>query len=115
MTPKLQNTFRTAGRLPQDHAHDAGRYRGDRGLRVHVAGVAPLGPRFLFEKSMSFIEKYTPIFLLACRTLINFRVSDNPSARLFRGHAYQVWRLPAGSGTLISRARLSDLDVAFYT
>jgi len=45
-------------------------------------------------------------FFKACRTLINFWVSENPSARLFRGHAYQVWRLPAGSGTLISRARL---------
>ena len=59
-----------------------------------------------FENGKRFDPK------LSFRTLINFGYSENLSERLFRGNAYQVRRLPAGSGTLISRERLPGLEAA---
>ena len=53
-------------------------------------------------------------FFFSVPNAYQYRASKYFSERLFRGNAYQVRKLPAGSGTLIPRERLPSLEVAFY-
>ena len=52
------------------------------------------------------------MILFSVPNAYQFRASKYFSERLFRGNAYQVRKLPAGSGTLIPRERLPDLEAA---
>ena len=60
------------------------------------------------------LDKNTCVFFFSVPNAYQYRASKYFSERLFRGNAYQVRKLPAGSGTLIPRERLPSLEVAFY-